>query len=608
MARRKLDKAALASLIREMKELSNEQKADLLQLLNEQKRYGLVWEEHKEEAQEVLSENIPVLVEDCSKRIQPLHRSGESEGAPNHILIEGDNLHALTALTYTHEGKVDVIYIDPPYNTGNKDFVYNDSFVDSEDGYRHSKWLSFMEKRLRIAKKLLSDRGVIFISIDDNEQANLKLLCDEIIGSDKFICNFIWQKKTGAADAKGIAVITEYILVYCMSPMISSEVFAYNKEAFDIKRYRFTDEYSCIRGPHYYDSLDRGSIRYSDSQNYPIEAPDGTLLYPNDRTEFVNDGWTWKWSKEKVLWGIANGFISIVPNAKKKSGWSVKYKIYLNVDNEGNEIKKNVPYKNLITDILNTDATNEIKELFGGKAFNYAKPTALIKKLIGNIKQKDSTILDFFAGSGTTFHATMQLNAEDGGHRKCILVTNNENGICEEVTYERNKRVINGYTTPKGVEVAGLKDNNLRYYKVEFTERENSSANRQKLMQMATDMLCIKHDLYDEQKQFGSLKFKSRYARYFANKEKQMLVVYEPRAIEYVAKELRENQTLATKNRKLMIFAYSDGAYAYNDEFEGLEDVIELTAMPEALNQAIRNVLPPQKEDNFINEEGGQKE
>lgn len=151
MARRKIDKQALASLIRKLKELNNDQKADLLQLLNEQKRYGLVWEEHKEEAEELLTENIPVLVEETPLR---LPRGGES--SPNHILIEGDNLHALTALTYTHEGKVDVIYIDPPYNTGNRDFVYNDSFVDSEDGYRHSKWLSFMEKRLRIAKKLLS--------------------------------------------------------------------------------------------------------------------------------------------------------------------------------------------------------------------------------------------------------------------------------------------------------------------------------------------------------------------------------------------------------------------------------------------------------------------
>ena len=199
----------------------------------------------------------------------------------------------------------------------------------------------------------------------------------------------------------------------------------------------------------------------------------------------------------------------------------------------------------------------------------------------------------------------MQLNDEDGGHRKCILVTNNENNICRDVTYERNKRVINGYTTPKGVEVEGLKNNNLRYYKVDFAERENSIANRQELMRLATDMLCIKHDIYDEQKLFGSLPLKARFVRYFADKEKQMLVVYEPRAIEFIAKELRDNSTLATKENKLIIYVYSDGGYAYDDEFEGLLDRVELIAMPDALNKAIRNVLPAPQEDTTEIEEGG---
>lgn len=380
MAKKHIDRAALIATIRELKELSNEQKSDILQLISEQKKYGIVWEDSPEDVEENLRVNVPVLIEDKDRAI-----ISNADAAPNHILIEGDNLEALTALSYTHEGKIDVIYIDPPYNTGNKDFVYNDSFVDSEDGYRHSKWLSFMEKRLKIAKKLLSDKGVIFISIDDNEQANLKLLCDEVFGSDRFITNFIWQKKTGAADAKGIATITEYILCYCICPDEASTIFTTNKEAFDINRYKYQDEYYDVRGPYYYDSLDRGSIRYSDSQNYPIIAPDGKTLYPNDRMTFVNDGWTWKWSKDKVEWGVQNGFIEISENKKKKCGWSVKYKIYLNVDNEGNEIKKNVPYKNLIQDILNTDATNEIKELFNSKAFNYAKPKELVKKFISYI-------------------------------------------------------------------------------------------------------------------------------------------------------------------------------------------------------------------------------
>ena len=184
------DKIKLAERIRSIEGLNDEERSALLGLLNESKTYGLVWEDKPEAIEERLRTELPVLKEVKSKAI-----ISDNADAPNHIIIEGDNLESLTTLAYTHEGKIDVIYIDPPYNTGNKDFVYNDSYVDSEDSYRHSKWLSFMSRRLRIAKKLLSDRGVIFISIDDNEQANLKLLCDDIFGAKNFISQFVWKKK-----------------------------------------------------------------------------------------------------------------------------------------------------------------------------------------------------------------------------------------------------------------------------------------------------------------------------------------------------------------------------------------------------------------------------
>lgn len=186
-----MNKYELAKKITQLDGLTNEEKASLVELLRSQKKYGLVWEDKPEEIETRLVDELPVLTE-----VQERAIVSDSPDAPNHILIEGDNLEALTALAYTHEGKIDVIYIDPPYNTGNKDFVYNDSFVDREDGYRHSKWLSFMNKRLQIAKSLLSSGGVIFISIDDNEQAQLKLLCDEIFGAKNFVENIIWQKNS----------------------------------------------------------------------------------------------------------------------------------------------------------------------------------------------------------------------------------------------------------------------------------------------------------------------------------------------------------------------------------------------------------------------------
>ena len=386
-----------------------------------------------------------------------LCHSERSEESQNKI-IHGDNLEALKSLLPEYEGRVKCIYIDPPYNTGNENWVYNDNVnspkvrkwlgevvgKESEDLTRHDKWLCMMYPRLKLLQKLLSNDGAIFISIDDNEQANLKLICDEIFGAGNFVAEFIWQKKTGAADPKGIATITEYILCYCKNSALTEQVFEKNKNAFDVRRYRYKDEYFESRGPFYFDSLDRGSIRYSDSLNYEIKAPNGDSIYPNGRKEFENDGWTWKWSKEKVEWGIENGFISIEKNPKSKNGWSVKYKIYLNVDNEGQKIEKSVPYKNLITDILNADASARMKEIFQAKVFDYAKPLELIEFFLRCVKtDKSSIILDSFAGSGTTAHAVLNLNKQDGGNRKFILVEMED--YAETITAERVRRVIGGY-------------------------------------------------------------------------------------------------------------------------------------------------------------------
>ena len=581
------DRANLIKRINTLEGLTDKERSDLLGLLRENKTYGLVWEDKPEDVEERLREELPILTEVPERVI-----ISEDYDAPNHILIEGDNLEALAILAYTHEGKIDVIYIDPPYNTGNKDFIYNDSYVDKEDSYRHSKWLSFMSRRLKIAKKLLSDRGVIFISIDDNEQAQLKLLCDEIFGADRFITNLIWQKKTGAADANGIAIITEYILVYCLDPQNAKNIFSYNKNAFDIKRYRYTDEFEKIRGPFYYDSLDRGSIQYSDGLNYGIEAPDGSMIFPNGRLSFVNDGWTWKWSKEKVEWGIKNKFIEIVPTNKKKNGWAVKYKIYLNVDNEGNAIEKSVPYKNLISGILNADAANDIKTIFNSKAFSYAKPIELIKLFINLIANKKGIILDFFAGSGTTLHATMQLNAEDGGHRQCILVTNNENNICEEVTYERNRRVIQGYTNAKGEEVAGLTKNNLRYYRTGFVGRNRSMQNMRKLVNLATDMLCIKEDLYTEQNTFGGQKTYKGIFRYFDDGKKQMLVIYREEAIDELVDIIYDMDI----PQPIKVYVFSPSEDPWEGSFDDVSDKVELCALPQAIYNTYRRILPKKKD------------
>ena len=359
------------------------------------------------------------------------------------LYIEGDNLDVLKLLRETYLGKVKMIYIDPPYNTGN-DFVYEDDFTMSADDYAelsgqydeqgnrlvknldsngrfHTDWLNMIYPRLKVARDLLSDDGVIFVSIDDNEYDNLKKLCDEIFGSSNFVANIIWQKKTGASDALHIAIITENILVYAKSK--SYLKLAQNFEAHDSNRYRYKDEHYSTRGAFYYDSLDRGTLGYHESLDYPVTAPDGTLVFPNGRDRSFNDGWRWKWGKEKLAWGIKNGFIEVRENPSKANGWGVYYKIYENVDNDGNIVVRSSPYKNLIQDVLNTHASAEAKELFGRTDyFSNPKPLNLIKHFVHLATNEGDIILDFFSGSGTTAHAVMQLNAEDGGNRKFVMV------------------------------------------------------------------------------------------------------------------------------------------------------------------------------------------
>lgn len=293
----------------------------------------------------------------------------------------------------------------------------------STAGKYHSDWCSMMYSRLLLARNLLTDDGVIFISIDDNELENLMKIGNEIFGEENLFCNLVWQKKTGASDAKGIATITENILVYVKNNNLFAESFSKNTASYDVNRYKYSDKYVKERGPYYIDNLDRGGLSYSDSLNYGIECPDGTIAFPNGRTEYYNDGWIWKWSKEKIEWARKNDFLEFRKTEKKANGWSVCYKNYLNVNNENKPIERAAPHKNLINDVINANAASIMKTLFGtNNYFSYSKPVELLKKLVSFIKGNDYLVLDFFSGSATTAHAVMQKNAEDGGHRKFIMV------------------------------------------------------------------------------------------------------------------------------------------------------------------------------------------
>lgn len=380
----RIDKAELISKLKILEGLTDEEKANLIGLLRSHKKYGLVWEDKPEEAERQLEEQLPVLSE-----VSDLAILNETDD-PNHILIEGDNLHALTALSYTHAGKIDVIYIDPPYNTGNKDFVYNDSFVDNSDTYRHSKWLSFMSKRLRIAKKLLSDKGVIFISIDDNEQANLKLLCDEIFNNQCLLAQLVWKSKSGGAnDATAFGIDHEYILCYCSNPSkvhINKDLEAivttsYNKVDPDGRRYSL-------------DRLDKQSLGYQATLDFPILGPDGRE-YIVEHKDLNNKKARWRWSKTTIQERY-DDLVFIWPYVYTK-----------NYEKEDGQKPRSILFEERFG--RTRTGSTDLNSILGAQSiFNYPKPVKIMKFLLHIGGMTDATMLDF--SQALAQHSTLQCN------------------------------------------------------------------------------------------------------------------------------------------------------------------------------------------------------
>lgn len=438
------------------------------------KKYGLVFEEHSETIDEILKTHTLVLTEEIDLFID--------NGGQMNFLIEGDNLASLQLLEKTHKGKIDIIYIDPPYNTGRKDFIYDDSFVDINDTFRHSKWLSFMERRLYCSFHLLKNDGIIMISIDDRELFNLKLLCDDIFDEQNFVSCFSCQSNPGGDKSDYIEGTLQYVLVYAKTKnkilnfgrneQIESTKYklkdnlGYYKKGGQLEKWGDDDTththpnlaYSIYYNPqtgdvkHLFD-YNREEINTNRSLCIKYEKPNEELIlggYVCIRPRITNAGENGRWRLEPDTFYTRlhnNGFIF----QKTKSG----YKIY---EKDRMAESRFVKAKNFIPAIIAKQESMEILSIFGNKVFDYPKPLNLMTYLISIVPKNNATILDFFAGSGTTGHAVMKLNSEDGGNRKFILCTNNENNICRDVTYERIKRVIerNDYKA------------SLKYMKVDF--------------------------------------------------------------------------------------------------------------------------------------------
>lgn len=421
------------------------------------KKYGLVFEEHREEIDEVLDTHTPVLTEEADLFID--------HGGQMNFLLEGDNLAALKLLEKTHRGKIKMIYIDPPYNTANKDFAYDDTRVDLTDTFRHSKWLSFMRERLRIARNLLRDDGILFISIDDNEQSDLKLLCDEIFKEENFFSQVIIQSNKRGQTYKQIAKTHEYLLIYTRSPEAEFNEIDKTDDDNDLNLLDKIGAYNVRelrnRNPKF-GKHNRPNLFYPIYVNPSIVDKDGfcpiSLAYTTDYCvevyPFNSTGGEscWRWSTKLLSENINSNtqFSNVVARAKRDGTFNI-YEKYRKTTYKAKSIW-------LETDVITEKGTVELGELGLSERFPFPKPLFLLKKCLQIGTNSNDIILDFFAGSGTTGHAVMKLNAEDGGTRRFILCTNNENGICRDVTYERIRRVID-----KEDYAASLK-----YYKVDY--------------------------------------------------------------------------------------------------------------------------------------------
>lgn len=462
--------------------------------LKDRKKYGLVWEDKPEDVVLQCNENVPILKEVKTRKLV------SDNSLPTNILIEGDNYHSLSVLNYTHNLGVDLIYIDPPYNTGAKDWKYNNDYVDDNDPWRHSKWVSWIDKRLRLSKRLLKSTGALIVAIDDYEVNTLGLLLEELFPSYNRSLIIIEHHPQGAG-SNTISRTHEYAYV-CVpeSVGIQGREITNTDDNWSLKRSGQGENNWRKNRPRQFfavfiDEANRKVVgvgpELKRDDEYPIgKNKDGHLMaYPIDREGGER---AWRYNRQTMENLIAknqieyskNGALSVKKSGAKQSPiFSVWKDSRYNAGTSGS---------NILADILG-----------GSNKFPYPKSLFTVMDMVNMIVKfnYEAVILDFFAGSGTTGHAVLDLNKQDGGSRKFILCTNNENKICEEVTYERIKRVMRGYKNKKGEKVEGL-GGNLSYYQTALVNIDKlhkiSDEAKVKVTYQAGEMIAIREDTLTE--------------------------------------------------------------------------------------------------------------
>jgi adenine-specific DNA-methyltransferase len=454
------------------------------------KKYGLIWDEEKVKEQfEKDAENaLPVLKEIKSKEIKD-----EDPSKPVNILIEGDNYHALSVLNFTHQGKIDVIYIDPPYNTGAKNWLYNNDFVDKDDEYRHSKWISFMAKRLQLAKNLLTDDGVLVCAIDENEHAHLLLLLESIFSSYERHSIVVVHNPKGVQGTNfsytheyAVFVIPKNKKVVQDKSLEESEMYISNLRNWGAESLR-TDAKNCFYPIRVKHGKIIGFGNVVDEKNHPKSSnekhSDEIWVWPIDEKLIERK---WRYARQSV-----EEIINVLRVETNKKG---VIQIF---------IAKNYGiYKTVWVD-KKYDAseygTKLLRQIIPNCEFDFPKSLFTVYDCIFPLikHKKDAIVLDFFAGSGTTGHAVMEINNLDKGSRQFILCTNNENNICEKITYERIRRIISGYKK-KDEKIPGF-GGCLKYFKTKFVKTNiNGDDFRTRITNECTEMLCLCEGIFDE--------------------------------------------------------------------------------------------------------------
>jgi adenine-specific DNA-methyltransferase len=555
MIKSKYDSYTQVQLVSELKKLSK------------RKKYGLVWEEEKtKEIFEAEAEGkLPVLVEDKKREIKT------DANKPTHIIIEGDNFHALSVLNYTHAKSIDIMYFDPPYNTGAKDWKYNNDYIEKEDSFRHSKWISMMDSRLKLSKKLLKDTGIFICAIDDNEFATLSLLLDEIFPSKTKNVVVIMNNPHGVTRS-GFSRCHEYA-IFIMNPgqIVNKKPAPPDNRTINLRR----SGNNSLR-------KDSPTMFYPilvNKENFKIigvgEVPDKIF---NPKEQNIDKG------KYYEIWpidskGIEKNWYYSRKRVEEKGEIELECKmvkdqphIYFKHSNNSEQTYKSV-WIGSEYDAGAYGATM-VKKLTNS---NFPFPKSINTDydcLKAVIKSKNAVILDIFAGSGTTGHAVSLLNREDNGNRQFILCTNNENNIAHDVCYPRIKSVIKGHNDYK--EITGIQSN-LKYYKTNFIGSEPTHRNKKLLTEKSVEMLCIKENTFDEVLSRKDISI-------FKSEKKYTAILFDEIKLDEFKKEIIKLKM------PVSVYVFSLEGDDFKEEFENIKNDITLCSIPEAILKVYRRI------------------